>query len=97
MADYMVRPNMLLHVRQSIKYVMPFWGNGMDVCPGVIYLRPSLSAERKSEIEDTLDKHSIQAVWASERGQDYGLKQVQAYQVKKAVPTTSGRPFCSIC
>jgi hypothetical protein len=49
---------------------MSFWENGIDVCPGVIYPLPPLFAERGAEIEDTLDEHSIQVVWASERGQD---------------------------
>ena len=70
MADYRVRPNILRHVRQLIKYVMPSWENGIDVCPGAIYPRPPLSAGKRAEIEDTLDEHSIQVVWASERGQD---------------------------
>jgi hypothetical protein len=70
MADYRVRPNILRQVRQLIKYVKPSWENGIDVCPGAIYPRPLLSAGKRAEIEDTLDEHSIQVVWASERGQD---------------------------
>ena len=70
MAGYRVKPSILRHVRQLIKYVMSFWENGIDVCPGVIYPLPPLFAERGAEIEDTLDEHSIQVVWASERGQD---------------------------
>lgn len=70
MADYRVRPNILRQVRQLIKYVMPSWENGIDVHPGAIYPRLPLSAGKRAEIEDTLDKHSIQVVWASERGQD---------------------------
>jgi hypothetical protein len=67
MREHRVRPNILRHARQVMKYVNPYWENGLDVCPGVIYPRPPHSMDRKLQVEETLAEQSIQVVWFSER------------------------------
>ena len=67
MAEHRIRPNILRHARQVMRYVYPFWERGVDVCPGLIYPRPPLSVDRRNQVEDTLAEKSIQVVWFSER------------------------------
>ena len=67
MAEHRVRPNILRHARQVMKYVYPYWEKGIDVCPGIIYPRPPRSVDRKLQVEETLAEQSIQVVWFSER------------------------------
>lgn len=67
MAEHRIRPNILRHARQLMRYVYPFWERGVDVCPGLIYPRPPLSVDRRNQVEDTLAEKSIQVVWFSER------------------------------
>ena len=67
MAEHRVRPNILRHARQVMKYVIPFWERGVDVCPGVIYPRAPLSIDRKHQVEASLAERCIQVVWASGR------------------------------
>ena len=67
MAERRVRPNILRHARQVMKYVYPFWEQGLDVCPGIIYPQTPKSRARKLQIEAALAEQSIQVVWFNER------------------------------
>ncbi len=67
MAEHRVRPNILRHARQVMRYVYPFWERGVDVCPGMIYPRAPRSIGRKLQVEAALAERSIQVVWFSER------------------------------
>ena len=62
MAERRVRPNILRHARQVMKYVYPFWEQGLDVCPGIIYRQKSKSRARKLQIEAALAYQSTQVV-----------------------------------
>ncbi len=68
MAEHRVRPNVLRHARQVMKYVYPFWERGKDVCPGITYPHAPSSAKRQQQVEDALEQRSIQVVWFNERG-----------------------------
>jgi len=67
MAERRVRPNILRHARQVMKYVYPFWEQGLDVCPGIIYPQTPKSRARKLQNEAALAEQSIQVVWFNER------------------------------
>ena len=67
MAERRVRPNILRHARQVMKYVYPFWEQGLDVCPGIIYPQTPKLRARKLQIEAALAEPSIQVVWFNER------------------------------
>ena len=67
MKPHRVRPNVLRHIRQVMKYVYPFWDKGIDVTPGLIYPADPDSDERRAQVELILEENSIQVVWADER------------------------------
>ena len=67
MDDHRLRPNVLRHARQVMKYVYPFWNRGIDVCPGIAYPRAPSSPDRRQQIENALAERSIQVVWFDER------------------------------
>lgn len=67
MAVHRIRPNALRHARQVMKYVYPYWEQGIDVCASVVYPTPPTSRERRKQIETVLDERGIQVVWFSER------------------------------
>ena len=46
MTVHRIRPNVLRHARQLMKYVYPFWERGIDVCPGIAYPRAPASPIR---------------------------------------------------
>lgn len=67
MAQRRVRPNVLRHIRQVMKYVYPFWEKDIDVTPGLIYPNAPECRKRREQVESILEEYSIQAVWANER------------------------------
>ena len=67
MAEHRVRPNILRHARQVMKYVYPFWEDGVDVCPGLVYPHAPRSGARRTAVEATLEERCVQVIWADER------------------------------
>ena len=67
MADHRVRPNVLRHARQVMRYVYPFLERGVGVCPAIVYPRAPSSRERRMRIEAALEERWIQVVWYDER------------------------------
>jgi hypothetical protein len=49
---------------------MPFWDQGLDVHPGVIYPSALVDSNRRKLIEDLFEDRWIQVVWADERDAD---------------------------
>ena len=59
MAERRVRPNTLRHARKMMKYVDPFWEQGLDVSPGIIHPQTPKSRARKLQIEAALANRII--------------------------------------
>jgi hypothetical protein len=63
MSDHRVRPNVLRHIRQLMRYVNHFVDQGIGVHPALVYRHSPCSAERKREIEEIGIEACVEVVW----------------------------------
>ena len=66
MADYRIRPNVLRHIRQLMRYAYHFVDQGVGVHPALVYRPSPSSAERKQKIEEIGLEACVEVVWRDE-------------------------------
>ena len=66
-APHRVRPNVMRHKRQVIKYVWWYWDQGKDTAAALIYPTAPKTPGRRELIESILEDWSIQCIWKDER------------------------------
>lgn len=73
MADCRVRPNVLRHIRQLMRYAYHFVDQGIAVHPALMYRPAPSSAARKQKIEEIGLEACVEVVWRdneAQRGDD---------------------------
>ena len=64
MMPHRIRPNVLRHARQVLRYIYKeVLTDGLQVCAGIIYEYAPSNVRTKHEVEDILFERGIQVVW----------------------------------
>ena len=63
MAAHRVRPNVLRHIRQLMRYVNHFVDKGIGVHPALIYRQSPSGPKRRQQIEEICVEACVEVVW----------------------------------
>ena len=69
MADYRVRPNVLRHIRQLMRYVYYFVDQGIGVHPALVYHQSPTNPERKQQVEEIGLEACVEVIWRDDESQ----------------------------